>query len=214
MFGPVLSHTKESKPATTTLTAFKSEEPSLSELNPLFHPLDLQNSGSVEAFKSVTLSLADKYRGLQPSMLKTLVVSSESPNVAPALRFIAQFEVTGLTRRKIKGLESLVKHTYGADARTTTTPDGVELPATRYPHADTQTIDEMVNTRLEGWYMGANSTHLDTLHQGLYLFRDVGVTNSRNFLRETQAKNPKYLVEIREADLFQTDLANLIVETA
>lgn len=205
---------KESGPSTSPLRASSSEEPNLSEINPLFNPLELDNGNSVNAFKSVTLSLIDRYGGLRPDILKSMLVTSNSPNINPQYRLIARFEVSGLTKSRIKHLEELVRYIYGSDTRTTKNSDGVELPATRYPHADVRTIDEAVNTRLEGWYMGPNTTDLDTLHQGVYLYKDVGVTNARNFLKASQAKNPRYLVEIREAGLHQTDLASLVVETA
>lgn len=169
---------------------------------------------SVEAFKSVTLGLIDRYRGLGPDILKSVVVVGDDPNVPPEHRFIARFEIANLTARKIRYLEELVGYVYGSNARTTRNSDGIELPAVRYPPADTQSIDDIVNTRLEGWYMGPNTSQLDPLHKGLYLFRDVGVTNSKNFLKASQVKKPRYIVEIREGGLFQTDLANLVVETA
>lgn len=213
MFGPPNPEAKSAKPS-PLLPALKSEEPSLSELNPLFYPLDLPTPGAVEAFNTVTLRLIDQYGGLRPDVLKSMVVASDDPRIPPEYRFTARFDVRGLTRKKISYIEELVRYTYGKDARTTKSADGVALPAVRYPHADVLSIDEILNTRLEGWYMGPNTTPLDTLHKGVYLFKDVGVTNAKNFLKETRVKRPRFIVEIREADLFQTDLANLVIETS
>ncbi len=212
-WGPPRPESKPTNPSPLS-PAFKTEEPSLSELNPLFNPLDLPTPGSVEAFKTVTLGLIDRYGGLRPDILKSMLVLSEDPKAQPEFRFIARFEASGLTKAKIRYLEELVRYTYGADSRTTRSADGVELPAVRYPPPDVRSTDERLNSRLEGWYMGTNTSPLDTLHQGLYLFRDVGVTNTKNFLKATQAKRPRFITEIREASLFQTDLANLVIETA
>jgi hypothetical protein len=213
MWGPSRPESKPANPSPLS-PALKTEEPSLSDLNPLFHPVELFNPPSVETFKNVTLGLIDKYGGLNPDVMKAIVVPSNNDGVKPEFRFIARFEVKGLTKKKIGYLEELVKYTYGSDAKTTKNSEGVPFPAMNYPHADTRSVDDILNSRLEGWYMGPNTTPLDTLHQGLYLFRDVGITNTKNFLKTTPAKKPKYRVEIREASLYQTDLANLIVETA
>lgn len=206
----------ESKPANPSplLPALKTEEPSLSELNPLFNAVELHVPSSVEAFKTVTLALIDRHRGLRPDILKSMLVPADEPGKVPAYRFIARFEVNNLTERKICYLEELVKYIYGVDVRTRKNSDGADLPAVRYPPADTPSLDEVLNTRLEGWYMGPNTTPLGPQHAGLYLFRDVGVTNTKNFLKVSQVRRPKFIVEIREAGLFQTDLANLVVETA
>lgn len=206
----------ESKPAIKSPLSpkVKTQEPSLSDLNPLFNPVELNISESVEAFKSVTLDLIDQYGGLRPDVLKSMVVASQDPRTQAEYRFIARYEIPGLTKKKIRYIEELVRYTYGANVRTTRSSDGVEVPAVRYPHVDVLSENEMFNTRLEGWYMGPNTTSLDTLHKGLYLFRDVGVTNTKNFLKAEQAKRPRFIVEIREANLFQTDLANLVIETS
>lgn len=194
--------------------ALKTEEPSLSELNPLFNALELHVSSLVEAFKTVTLGLIAQYGGLKPDVVKAMAVSSEDPKINPAYRFVVRFEVGSLTRKKIGYLEELVRYTYGADCRTTKNSDGIPIPAVRYPPADIPSWDELLNTRLEGWYMGPNTAPLGAQHMGLYLFRDVGVTNAKNFLQATQAKKPRFIVEIREASQYQTDLANFVVETA
>lgn len=216
MYGPAIAHrgveTKSSSP-NPLAPKTRSENPSLSELNPLLNPLDLPSSADVDAFKTVTLNLIDARGGLSPSALKSMLVFSEEAKAAE-YRFIARFDVGSLTKKKIKHLEDLVRFRYGQDTRTTTSTDGVPIPAVRYPPADTRSVDEMVNTRYEGWYMGPNTTPLNALHSGVYLFRDVGVTNAKNFLDASQVKNPNYLVEIREQDIFQTDLATMIVEVA
>lgn len=206
---------KESGPANPAPLAppFDTEE-RLSDLNPLFNGVELHIPSSAAGFKSVTLSLIDQNGGLKPDVLKAMIVSSGDPKIPPAYRFIARFELGSLTNKKIGYLEDLVKYIYGTNSRTRKNSDSVDLPAVRYPPADNQSIEELSNTRLEGWYMGPNTADLTPLHEGLYLFRDVGVTNKRNFLQKSQVKNPKYIVEIREASLYQTDLANLVVETS
>lgn len=205
----------ESKPANPSpLQPVLKEEPALSDLNPLFNAVELHVPSSVEAFNFVTSRLIARYGGLRPDVLKAIVVPNDDPNGPAVYRYIARFEVGSLTEKKIHYLEDLVKYTYGFSAQTRKSSDGVALPAVRYPPADRRSVDEILNTRLEGWYMGPNSTPLTSHHMGVYLFRDVGVTNTRNFLKDTQAKRPRYVVEIREARLFETDLANLIVETA
>lgn len=213
MYGPARIESKPANPS-PLLPTLKTEEPKLSDLNPLFNAVELHVPSSVEAFKSVTLALIDRYGGLRPNALKSMLVPEEDSQKIPAYRFIARFEINNLTEPKINYLEELVRYIYGPDSRTRKNSDGADLPAVKYPPADIPSLDEILNTRLEGWYMGPNTTSLSPQHSGLYLFRDVGVTNTRNFLKVVASKKPKFVVEIREAGLFQTDLANLVVETA
>ena len=79
--------------------------------------------------------------------------------------------------------------------------------------------------------MGPNTSPVDSPHQGLFVYRDLGEVGMANYLKSHSHKewflnpnlvNPitgrplktKYLVEIREAGLYQTDLAEFVTQAS
>jgi len=188
------------------------DEVSLGDLNPLIHFPDLGRRESIDAIKKVIRGKITESGGAVPERLESTLVTSRAPNVPPALRFIARFEVSPgqLTEEKMGLLESLVAQTYRVDVRTRTNSEGREVPTESYPPINN---NDVRRAKTGGWYMGPNQTATDSLHRGLFVFKDLGEVNKSNFLDEDD-KEKKYIVEVREAQMYQTDLVEFITQVS
>jgi hypothetical protein len=181
----------------------------LGDLNPLIHPTDLMRKESVDAVRHTTLEKIQENDGLLPEVLEsTVVIDPESGNAD--LRFIARFEVPNLTEGQLLLLEELVQQTYGTSVRARTDSKGNKIPAQDYP--PTQPGEEM-RSKTGGWYMGPFPVPTSSLHQGLFVFKDYGPINDENFLDDSQTPR-KYIVEVREASQYQTDLVTFVTQVA
>jgi hypothetical protein len=190
----------------------KLDKPSLGELNPLIHRPDLTSKEAVDALQYVSLEKIAKYGGMPPSKMAAEHVVSRNPNGGSALRFIARFEVPpeDFTTEKMELLEELVKNSYRTKARTRKTTDGKKVPLEVYPPTSK---NDTTNTILRGWYMGPDQSATDSLHQGLFVFKDLGEVNETNFFENEEiVKN--YIVEVRDASKHQTDLVELITQVS
>jgi len=181
----------------------------LGDLNPLIHPTDLGRKESIDAVRHITLEKIRENEGLLPNVLESTVVIDPESGKAD-LRFIARFEVASLTPIQMEMLEELVRQTYGISVRTRTDSKGNKIPAQDYP--PTQPGEEM-RSKTGGWYMGPAPVPTSSLHQGLFVFKDYGPINDENFLEE--AGTPlKFVVEVREASKYQTDLVTFVTQIA
>lgn len=201
---------KESTAGTVVLMESRKEalrdksEISLGELNPLIHS---PNLGNIEALSSVAIGKIHEYGGYLPQTIEaTLVYNPKNEQIAP--RFIARFEVDQLTEQQLQLLEDLVKQTYKAKVRTRVGTDGKDLPTESYQPIHKGQAEL---SKTGGWYMGPNVAPTDSHHMGLFVFKDLGEVNKDNFLQDTTVKT-KYLVEIREAGLYQTDLVEMVTQ--
>lgn len=61
--------------------------------------------------------------------------------------------------------------------------------------------------------MGPNSAPTTSHHTGLFVFKDLGEVNKDNFFEEASAKS-KYIVEVRESGLNQTDIVEFVTQVA
>ena len=68
-----------------------------------------------------------------------------------------------------------------------------------------------MKSKTGGWYMGPAPVPTSSLHQGLFVFKDYGPINKDNFLDDSQTPR-KYIVEVREAGQYQTDLVTMITQ--
>lgn len=203
----------EAPPQTNGLQAEKAiaeilggkKEPSLGDLNPLIHIPDLLNRDSINALKLVTLEKIRKYDGIVPTRLESAVATSLDERNA-ALRFVARFEVDNITEKQMVQLEDAVRETYDTTVRTRTGNDGKDIHMESYPRLNN---GDLVEAHTRGWYMGPILSTTDSLHQGLFLFKDFGKTTKDNFL-EKEPQPVKYIVEVREAALYQTDLVQFV----
>lgn len=187
------------------------EEVSLGDLNPLIHGIDF-NSGIPRLIAGVTKEKITKYKGISPDFIGSMSVFSNIKK-ANVPRFIARFVVDKLTEDQMELLENVVRSTYKGPVRTRTTSDGVPLDPKleRYPPIN-QTDDRYSNTN--GWYMGLGGLPTDSGHQGLFVYKDLGDVTKDNFTKKPGKSNNKYVVEIRESSLYQTDLVNMITQVA
>ncbi len=183
------------------------EEPSLGDLNPLTKFLDLSRPSSVQAIIDVISAKIEKYHGLAPLRLESTVVCSLKA-VAPRLRFIARFEIEHLTPRQIDLIEQLVKFTYPVKVKTRIGENGREVDTEPYLPISP---NEDCRSKTAGYYFGPDRDR-DSLNIGLTLHKDLGEINNRNFLEE--APPVKYIIEIREADIYQTDIVQFVVQVA
>jgi hypothetical protein len=182
----------------------------LGDLNPLIHPTDLYRKESVDAVKHTILEKIYENEGLQPRMLESTVVS-DGKNAE--LRFIARFEVPTLREEQIVMLEELVRDTYGLSVRTRTDSKDNDIPPESYP--PTQPGEEM-KAKTGGWYMGPAPIPTSTLNEGLFVFEDFGITTRANFSKtlEERGESLKYIIEVREAGQFQTDLVTFVTQVS
>jgi hypothetical protein len=181
----------------------------LGDLNPLIHPTDLTRKESTDAIKLTVLEKIEEHSGLLPEALESTVVYDTNSEKS-GLRFIARFEVPSLTEEQLALLEELVAETYGVTVRTRTDSKGNDLPLESYPPI---LRSEGMKSKTGGWYMGPDVSPTTSLHQGLFVFRDLGQINKDNFLRYRE-EDGKYIVEIREAGQYQTDLVMFVAQVA
>lgn len=195
-------------PQEEKLLSQDKEKPSLGELNPLIHKPDFTKSGVMDSLTEVTHGLIEKYNLATPVSLGKFDVTacSDKPETLP--RFMATFEMDRLSEKKIRLLESLVRDRYSEAARTRTSGvSGGEILPFPYPGIDGRPI-----LQREGWYFGPQLGMVDGHGQGIYLYKD-NMTKGKKFIDDTPVK-PKFIVEIREADMHQVDLVEFITQTA
>lgn len=200
------ARTEQAAPA----PAVEKDKPSLGDLNPLIHFPDLARRESIEALVRIALEKIKECGGAIPQRLEsTLVCSVRYPTAIPQLRFVTRFEVEHLTPEQIDLLEELVKYTYPVKVRTRVGSEGKNIEPESYPP---MTPAEYNRSKTAGWYMGADQTPTDSLHSGLFVYKDLGEVNRENFLEE--GAPAKYIVEIREAGMYQTDLVAFAIQVA
>lgn len=183
----------------------------LGDINPLIHSVKLDSRESVDAVRLTILEKIEKFAPhIMPSILESTHVTDPISGNSD-LRFIARFEVPELTEPQIVLLEELVQQTYGLTVRTRKDSKGNDLPTESYPPAQP---GEEAWSKTGGWYMGPNMNSTSSLHVGLFVFKDLGQVNKKNFLATSQETPAKYIVEIREAGQYQTDLVAFVCQVA
>lgn len=217
MFGPIISAGIARKEAEATVRAEQIEARkilgedglNLGDLNPLIHPTDLTRRESVDVVRRIALQKIQEVGGLPPQSLESTAVF-EPDTGKTGLRFVARFEVPSLTEKQLALLEELVGQTYGVAIRTRTDSKGNDIAPQNYP--PTQMGEEM-KSKTGGWYMGPDLSPTSSLHQGLFVFRDLGQIHKGNFF-ESHETAGRYIIEIREATQYQTDLVTFITQVA
>lgn len=209
--GEAEAHPSGPQPESPPPPSVEKEQPTLGDLNPLIHFPDLGRRESVAALAKIALEKIRKYDGVIPTRLEsTLVCSYRYSSAPPQLRFIARFEVQHLSPEQINLLEDLVKYTYPVKVRTRLSSDGKKTiaPEIYYPINP----GEVDGSKTAGWYMGPDQSDTDSLHKGLTIHKDLGPITDDNFLDERIPT--KYVIEIREAEMYQTDLVQFIIQVA
>lgn len=207
---PATAHPNETGTANTeALKLLDRDTLNLGDLNPLIHATDLTRRESVDAVRLTILDEIKAHKGLEPQVLESAAVY-EAKTGGTFIRFIARFEVPKLTKRQMFLLEQLVRQTYGISVRTTKDSKGNDIPAEDYP--PTQRGEEL-KSKAGGWYMGPNTSPTTSAHMGLFVFKDMGQVNKDNFL-DSSGASLKYIVEIREAEQYQTDLVTFVTQVS
>jgi len=181
----------------------------LGNLNPLINRADLTRKESVDALRYTILEKIQATDSLTPKVLESAVAMDMESGKAE-LRFVARFEVDNLTPEQLSLLEELVEQTYGLTVRTRTDSKGNDITPQDYPPL--QPGEEM-KSKTGGWYMGPYPVPTTTLHQGLFVFKDYGPIDKNNFLNDDRTPL-KFIIEIREASQYQTDLATFVTQVA
>lgn len=205
MWGPVSKEV--AKPESNN--SREEETPSLGQLNPLTNKPDLGNPERIKALERVTLETILAAKGLLPDRFESRIIPSLNPNNGSAPRLFARFELPALSDLQIDAIEEQVRRIYPIGVKSRRLPQGKIVDPVFYPPAEKSKEDGHAN--IWGWYMGPNTTALDSLHEGVYLFRDQGTLTAENFTQDRPAEN-KFFIEVREASLYQTDLVELVAQ--
>lgn len=212
----------------------EKKEPSLGELNPLLFPPNLESPEAVEALKIGAGRKIAEYGGRQPQTFESVyaynrIMGRQEP------RLVVRFEVDELSPDQLALLETTVHQIYGKSVKTRTGVSGGSIAPSSYPELD-QSLTRRRKASREGgrylgWYMGTNLvTPAEGSHMGLLVYRDLGEKAMADYLtnhgyREWFFKpnlvkpyggevQTKYLVEIREAGLYQTDIVEFVTQVA
>lgn len=190
-------------PEPTESAAKLKDEISLGDLNPLIHRIDLSNTEPLQAIARTQL---ERYGGIAPKMEVAAVFNPANGKIEP--RFIARFEVGDLREEQITQMEQLVRRVYPVAVRTRTNSEGKELDLENYPVTSQK---DVMHSNKKGWYMGPDFSPTTSHHMGLFVFKDLGEVTRENFSRGPESAG-KYVVEIRDANLHQTDLVEFVTQ--
>lgn len=208
------------------------KEPRLSDLNPLLYPPDLGNHEAMDAFSKIIQRKINEHQGQTPSAIETVIAYDEDSRSA-LYRLVIRFDLQNLDEDQVSQLEDIVKQTYGPQARTRKGNSGSKISPTSYPPIERTKRGgntKKKTSRYLGWYMGLNPLELNNFHTGVLVFKDLGEAEMGEYFRRKDPKDwfyrddlrtplgktlkTKYLVEIREAGLYQTDIVQLAVRVA
>jgi AAA+ superfamily predicted ATPase len=210
MAKPAVSEEVDAARRVEALRILEEDSFKLGDLNPLIHATDLTRKESTDVVRHTILQKIQETDGLLPQVLESTVVCDLNKPENSELRFIARFEVPTLTEEQLVLLEELVRQTYGVTVRTRRDSKGNRVQPESYPPTQ---LGEELKSKTGGWYMGPGGVPTTSLHQGLFVFKDLGQINEDNFLSNEDATG-KYIVEIREAGQYQTDLVTFIAQVS
>lgn len=189
----------------------KKKDISLGDLNPLIRPVDFGNRSVIDTNIEVIHDLIDEFGGVQPIFMDYVPVFSPRSK-STVSRFVARFIVDDLPENKIALLEQLVKDTYKVPVRTRIGKDGSEInPNEKYPPLN-EGDKAFQNTN--GWYFGSGDIPTDSGNLGLYVYRDSGEVTRDNFSKKQDKDNSRFIIEVREGSLYQTDQAEFITQVS
>lgn len=207
----------------------EKKEPSLGERNPLLYGPDVDNPEAIQVIKSSVSTMIARYSGLQPETSEVGMIEDQYGKVYP--RLIIRFTVNELTEEQIQSIEGAVGNAYKTSVRTRTDIYGAAIKPSQYPEIEQKTASsssrrkKTTSSKL-GWYMGPDTTPVEATHQGVFVCRDLGEAGMAQYLQNKSPQewfhanlvNPmgkplpkKYLIEIRELNLYQTELVELAV---
>lgn len=209
----------------------EKREPSLGEFNPLIFPPDLSNPETLDVLRTVINKDINRFGFCQPSSIETsLAWASYSGKMEP--RVIIRFEPHQLSEKQLELLENVTKKTYKGVIAGRTASNNQPIPASFYPNLEMPKGRREVNedARRLGWYMGPRLSTPSAGNEGLFVYRDLGKVDMAAYLKSHGYKewffkdnlitplgkpvDTKYIVEIHEASLYQTDIVEYVLQVA
>jgi ATP-dependent 26S proteasome regulatory subunit len=207
----------------------KKKDPSLGELNPLIFPPDLESPETLDVLRTVVQNSVAKLGLLQPAVMETAMAWNRvTEKLEP--RIIIRFDPDRLSKDQLDLLEDVTHKTYGKSIVGRMTSGGQSIPASFYPNLEAPKGREITSkdTKKLGWYMGTNTYTPSGAHKGLFVYRDLGKSDMAAYLKKHSYRdwffkedliNPlskdvpkRYLVEIHEASLYQTDIVEFALQ--
>jgi MoxR-like ATPase len=210
------------------------KEPSIGDLNPLLFPPEFTRRETVEALCLAIERGLEKYEGLKPESMGVTWIRLSDGKQAP--RFVVRWTKDLLSEEQISFLEELITTTYRPHrVATRKNFNGIQRRnPSFYPKVEASFL-EPKNKRYDyntiGWVMGTSaSSEPDHETEGLLLYRRInhqGVAtsmkgeNKNDWFTLPQPVDYKgkpistqHLVEIRVANLYQTELVKFVLQTA
>lgn len=194
------------------------------ERNPLLYPPHFESPTAMDGFRWVVEKMIEEKGGL-PVVIETLLVQDYGGNFFP--RLVARFNPKHISQEQLEALQEVARRMYPVRVRGLKNSDGSTSAKVRYPKMEGKGSKD---TTAVGYYFGLEWGKPNQLTTGLFVFRKInrkdvanGVSARRDTAWFTQGVlqdnsgndvSSKYLVEIREAGLYQTDLAEAIVLTS
>lgn len=197
------------------------------ERNPLLYPPYFESEEAMTGFKYVIEKMIDELGGV-PAVIETVLVQDYYDSRKYHPRLIAKFCPEFISQEQLARLEEVARRMYPEEIKTTKNAAGSTTASVLYPKLEGDGVGCDASTI--GWYFGPESGRPRRLHIGLFAFRSIsrkdvasGVKTRRDtrwftqkFLQDNSGKKiaSQYIVEIREGDMFQTDLIEAIVQTS
>lgn len=189
----------------------RRKELSLGDINPILKPIDFGNKAVVDSNILVVRNIIKETRGVEPEYIDAVAVYSPiQKRLFP--RLVTRFIVDELPEEKLQLLEQLVTDTYQGTVRTRTAHDGQKVkPQEAYPPLRK---GDTVYSNTNGWYMGTGDKPTDSAYTGLFVYKDLGDVTTDNFSDNQQTAKNKFIVEVREGQLCQTDVVEFITQVS
>ncbi|MFZ2202538.1 MAG: AAA family ATPase [Microgenomates group bacterium] len=196
------------------------------ERNPLLYPPHFESDEAMASFGYVVKRMIEDLGGLPVDIETVLVLNPYNREQFP--RLVAKFSPKQVSLSQFKQLEEIAERMYPTKVSSTKNRDGSMTASVLYPKLEGEKTDRDRST--VGWYLGPSAGVPNKFHKGLFVFRNIGRVDvasgvkirrdSRWFTQKDLLDNSgdkvasKYIVEIREDSMFQTDLAEAIVLTS
>ena len=193
------------------------------ERNPLLYPPHFESDEAMASFKYVVERMIEDLGGVPVTIETSLAFDTYNKKQYP--RLVAKFCPKHISSRQLEQLQEIAARMYALKVKSMKNADGSMAASVLYPKLEGDRDRSSI-----GWYFGPDSGVPGRFHNGMLAFRTIsrkdvagGVKARRDnrwFTQKDLLDNSgskvasKYVVEIREDSLFQTDLAEAIILTA
>jgi hypothetical protein len=208
----------------------EKRQPSLGELNPMLFPPNFTDPGSVRSLESVILQQIEGYEGLPPKSFGMRMLVNNEGHIMP--RIIARFELDTISEEQMRQLEEVSRELYGDTIRTRKTSQGYLVKPGRFPTTETTSRGRpktAESNKMLGWYMGIVDSPPSAFHTGVFVYKDLGGAGMAGYVHNKKPEDwffntdlvdpmtgkpvrTRHVIEVREAGLYQTDIAMLTTE--